>query len=205
MTPPFSQKQQWAVQCKTVSLLFFGEHKMLPSVDSDEYMLRPETYIFWLHRNFNINIRVIFTSHRSTGEVWDCSDDSTYILLWIIYIYINLTCHDFNHFRTFYEVPIAKMWCEVGSLICTSPLPPQLGCVRSPGVCIHPNSRIFSCLVVRHCTLNPKSGRRWENQKAFVHCRRFVTLHQSGDTVICLSVTFHGCGWVWMANMTNGY
>lgn len=81
--PPFSQKQRWAVQCKTVSFLFFGEHKMLPSVDSDEYMLRPETYISWLRRNFNINISMIFTSHRSTREAWDCSDDSKYTLLWI--------------------------------------------------------------------------------------------------------------------------
>ena len=160
--PPFSQKQRWAVQCKTVSFLFFGEHKMLPSVDSDEYMLRPETYIFWLHRNFNINIRMIFTSHRSTREAWDCSDDSKYTVLWI------------KSYMS-WLLPIAKMWCEVGSSDLAThlpPLPPQLGCVRNPGVCIHPNSRIFSCLVVRQCcTLNPKSGETLGESKSVVHCQ----------------------------------
>lgn len=88
---------------------------------------------------------------------------------------LNLTCHDFKHFRTFYQVPIAKMWCEVGSSDLAAhlpPLPPQLGCVRNPGVCIHPNSRIFSCLVVRQCcTLNPTSGETLGESKSVVHCQ----------------------------------
>lgn len=177
---------------------------MLPSVDSDEYMLRPETYIFWLHRNFNINIRVIFTSHRSTGEVWDCSDDSTYILLWIIYIYKSYMSW-LQSFPNLLWSSHCKnvMWSWISDLHIAPTASARLRKEsRSLYTSQQPNFQLLGCEALH------TESQIWETlgeSKSVVHCRRFVTLHQSGDTVICLSVTFHGCGWVWMANMTNGY